>query len=235
VEEEMSRALSGGRFVRIATVNPEFLVRATRDAAFRKNLLSADLRIPDGFGLVVAGMFSGRHLSRYPGADLAESILRRAESEGRTVFFAVGRRGFSSFPELRDALGTRFPNIRLSGAELDPDKTDVPEEARTADIVFCGFGAPRQEYFLESIRKDPGNVRIAVGIGGAVDFLSEKRRRAPRAMRQLGLEWLFRLVVSPHRFGRIVSAVLVFPFLYLFDRIRARGRGGRRKSENEVL
>jgi N-acetylglucosaminyldiphosphoundecaprenol N-acetyl-beta-D-mannosaminyltransferase len=54
-------------------------------------------------------------------------------------------------------------------------------------------------------------MRLAMGVGGAFDFLTGRIPRAPKAIRTLGLEWLWRLYQQPKRFRRIWNAVIVFP------------------------
>ena len=84
-----------------------------------------------------------------------------------------------------------------------------------ADILICNFGAPAQEKFIWHNYKKIPSLRLAVGIGGALDFISEKIKRAPAAMRFLGLEWLWRLIKQPKRCGRIFRAVFVFPLKFI--------------------
>lgn len=219
LEQEIAGRLSGTSFCRIATVNPEFLVRAHRDKPFHDSLLAADIRIADGAGITLAAVLSGHRVSRCPGADLTDFIFHEAHRKDARIFLAVRKSGLSSFHEVRAAVRKSFPNLCITGADLDPASGTVPEGIRDAHIVFSNFGAPEQERFLESLRADPGHIRIAMGVGGTFDFLTGKRRRAPERIRAAGLEWLFRLTIQPARIGRIWTAVVVFPFLLLSDRI----------------
>ncbi len=84
-----------------------------------------------------------------------------------------------------------------------------------ADILICNFGAPFQEKFIWHNYKKIPSLRLAIGIGGALDFLTGKIKRAPKWMRFLGLEWLWRLIRQPKRYNRIFRAVFVFPFKFL--------------------
>ena len=61
--------------------------------------------------------------------------------------------------------------------------------------------------------------RDQVGVGGAFDMWAGFRRRAPRAFRTLGLEWMWRLALEPRRLPRIIRATVAFPVLAVFDRI----------------
>lgn len=219
IEERIRTALVGSDFRRIATVNPEFLVRAHRDGRFGKNLLAADWRIPDGVGVVLDGLLSSRTISRYPGADLLSFILSESERGELTVFLIMRNDGLSTLSQTVKSIRERHPRLHVDGAAYDPASVIMPDEAREAAVVFCNFGAPEQEYLIESLRENPGNVRLAMGIGGSLDFVTGRMRRAPVFMRRLGLEWLFRLAVQPKRLTRILTATVLFPFLRLSDRI----------------
>ncbi|NTW45524.1 MAG: WecB/TagA/CpsF family glycosyltransferase [Candidatus Moranbacteria bacterium] len=221
VESIIRETLGGKRFRRIATANPEFFVRARRDACFRENLLAADYRIADGFGIVLDGFLSGKKIVRYPGADLLSFVLSEAERSQSSAFLLVRNDGLSTLPEVIRAIRARYTRLVVDGETLDPKSIIVPDAARRATVVLCNFGAPEQEYALESFRKDPGNIRLAMGVGGSFDFLTGRRKRAPERMRTVGLEWFFRLLVQPRRIGRIWTATVVFPFLRLSDRIKS--------------
>lgn len=190
-------------FHRIATVNPEFLVLATEDASFKASLQQADLCVADGFGIVFAGWFRGEKVTRLPGADLVEEILVLAERGNYGVALVVKKDGLSSFEEIREALLKGYPNLR------------IVTEPTQAEIVFCNFGAPEQETYLETLRSNPGNLRLAIGVGGSFDYLTGKLKRAPKIMRLFGLEWLWRLILQPKRWHRIWNAVVVFPIKIL--------------------
>lgn len=205
VLEKVGSFLREARFHRIATVNPEFLVLASRDNLFRENLLSADLRVADGFGMVLAGLLQGEEVPRFPGADLLQDILSIAERDEFSVFLALRKNSLSSYEEIRAALLQRYPRLFVVGTDNELDGMG------NSTIVLCNFGAPEQELFLETLRNNPNNVRLAMGVGGAFDFLTGKQKRAPQWLRVLGLEWLWRLILQPKRWKRIWNAVVVFP------------------------
>jgi N-acetylglucosaminyldiphosphoundecaprenol N-acetyl-beta-D-mannosaminyltransferase len=83
-----------------------------------------------------------------------------------------------------------------------------------SDIVFCSLGAPHQEILLHQLR---GKTKLTIGVGGSFDFITRKVRRAPKFLRKIGLEWLWRLIVEPqYRFKKIWSAVVAFPLKIIF-------------------
>ena len=93
----------------------------------------------------------------------------------------------------------------------------------SADILFVTLGAPYQEKFMVSNLKRMPSVKLAIGVGGAFDFISGRIRRASKIVRLVGLEWFWRLVICPWRIGRIFRAVIVFPWLVVRSRVK-RGR-----------
>jgi len=216
--------LREGRFHRIVTVNPEFLVEAERNPTFFESLRQADLRVADGVGIAFAFRMFGKRLKcRYPGADLMEYILAKAERERLPVFLAVREDGLSAYKEIRQAILVRYPKIHIFGrdiriGEIAHWKLPIGNSA----IILCNFGAPEQEYFLEGLGKEGTLSRLGMGIGGAFDFLTGKRRRAPWWIRTIGFEWLWRLASEPHRVGRIWNATAVFLWKMLWEKKTTR-------------
>lgn len=208
--------LTEPKFHRIATVNPEFLVLADTDQVFKNSLLAADLCVADGFGIVLAGLLRGNKMTRFPGVDLLHEVLAIAERDGHAVYLAIKTDGLSSHEEIRVALLKKYPRLTLHGVNIFTSEALNPRfKNQDSRIILCNFGAPEQELFLESIRNNPGDVRLAIGVGGALDFLTGKQKRAPHCLRNIGLEWLWRLILQPKRWKRIWNAVIVFPMKVL--------------------
>ncbi|MBI5077257.1 WecB/TagA/CpsF family glycosyltransferase [Candidatus Falkowbacteria bacterium] len=92
------------------------------------------------------------------------------------------------------------------------DCDDVLNEiiAFAPEILFVSLGAPAQEFWINKYLKFFPIVRIAMGVGGSFDFLTEKIKRAPKIMRDLGVEWLYRLYKEPKRLKRIKNATADF-------------------------
>ncbi|MBP9751666.1 MAG: WecB/TagA/CpsF family glycosyltransferase [Candidatus Moranbacteria bacterium] len=225
IHERVDYFLREDAFHRVATVNPEFLVEADRNPEFRRSLRSADLRVADGSGVVLVSLLSGRRITRYPGADLLGYILAKAERRRLPVFLAVREDGLSSFSEIRNVLLKIFPGLIVGGNEWRM-KNGGWESCEGASfimhhascILLCNFGAPEQEYFLEGLRKEGIPSRLGMGVGGAFDFLTGKRKRAPGWLRAVGLEWLWRLIREPRRAGRIWNATAVFLWKILLEK-----------------
>ena len=209
--------LGESRFHRIATVNPEFLVMADNDPVFKQSLLSAQLCVADGIGIVLAGLLQGKRIERFPGADLMHDILSIAERDGHTVYLVIKKDGLSSYEEIRTALLQKHPRLLIDGSDVSVKEPweSYQLKAKSYQLLFCNFGAPAQELFLESLRVNPSDIRLAIGVGGSFDFLTGKQKRAPQCLRAVGLEWLWRLIQQPSRWKRIWNAVVAFPMKVL--------------------
>lgn len=97
---------------------------------------------------------------------------------------------------------------------LPSSSVNIPK----VDILFVAFGSPKQEIWIyENLEKLP--VKVVVGVGGAFDFISGKVKRAPAFIRNMGFEWLFRLISQPWRAKR-QTALIKFIYLVLKERFK---------------
>lgn len=215
----------------IVTPNPEILVDAGRDREFRDILNRADMALPDGFGLVLMAKILGRPIpERVAGSDFLVDLCQLAAREKKSVYFFGAPPGVAS--RARETLQKRFPTLQVAGADSGPrfpasareieDSISKIQNARPC-ILFVALGHGKQERWISSHLKNLPSVKIAMGVGGAFDFLAGTARRAPRFFRALGLEWLWRLLCEPCRLPRILKAVIVFPCLALKERLSSTG------------
>ncbi len=224
--EKVGQMIEAGGKHYVVTPNSEFIVDAQKDEQFKKVLNKAALSIPDGIGVVFASQLYGEPLKkRVAGTDLVEALCKKAAEEGWSVFFLGGlyRVGEKSAEILRK----RYPELNVCGFYEGKREEAYDAQAlqgikraskgrQKIDILFVAYGHDHQERWI-SRNLDKLNVSVAVGVGGAFDFISGFIPRAPLWMRRLGLEWLFRLIKQPWRWGRIFKAVIVFPFLIMKD------------------
>ena len=205
--------LTEPRFHRIATVNPEFLLLAEKNAAFKQSLMDADLRVADGFGIVLTAFLQGKKLTRFPGADLLSEILCLAQEQKLLVYLALRQGGLSSYQETKVALLKKYPALVVHGSEIEVAALKNWDlTIRNSVIILCNFGAPEQELFLQMKQHCFPEARLAMGVGGSFDYLTGKLPRAPKLLRICGLDWCWRLALQPKRWKRIWNAVIVFPF-----------------------
>jgi N-acetylglucosaminyldiphosphoundecaprenol N-acetyl-beta-D-mannosaminyltransferase len=231
VRTRLAAFLDGDRPKRVFTPNPEILLRARRDAAYAAVLNAADLALPDGTGVaIVLSVRERRHVRRWPGVELAGSLMRLAAERGDRVAL------LGSAPDVAQSAIERWRVVApgldacvvAPGVTIGVDGAGVTEddEARTVDeireampaIVLVGLGAPKQERWIARHAELFPSVRILIGVGGAFDMWAGRFRRAPRALHVVGLEWAWRLALEPGRLPRILNAVVVFPLRVLADR-----------------
>ncbi|OGK37501.1 hypothetical protein A3F03_03700 [Candidatus Roizmanbacteria bacterium RIFCSPHIGHO2_12_FULL_41_11] len=203
----------------IVTPNPEILMLANKDLRYKKILNSAKLALPDGVGVMLAGRIMKREFKqRIPGVDLVESLCRAVEEKPITVGFLGGGRGIAE--KTAECLVKKFPNLKVvftaSGSPDDKTVRLVKDQKKEIDILFVAFGSPKQEIWIyENLDKLP--VKVAIGVGGAFDFLSGRVKRSPLWIRKIGFEWLFRLIYQPWRAKRQAS-LIKFIFLVIKEK-----------------
>lgn len=201
----IARALSGaGGYVVLCNVH--VLMTARRDPSVMRTIEGAWAVVADGAPIAWlqrrAGMCSAR---RVAGPDLMWSVLNRGRDAGIRHAF------FGSTPDVARALALttrdQIPGVEIGKVCAPPPGTEDDELVITelhelnSHIVWCALGAPKQEAWMEKMatRLAPA---IVVGVGAAFDFHSGRLTRAPRWMRESGLEWMHRLGREPRRLGR---------------------------------
>lgn len=191
----------------VCTVNPEFIVDARRSPAFAAVLAGADLRVPDGVGVLWAARLFGAPLcERVTGSDGIYRICERAAAEGWRVYFLGAAPGVAE--RTASILAARYPGLAVAGCYSGgPGDEQWPEigrrlaEARP-DVLFVAFGHPKQDFWIAGHRHELA-AAVALGVGGAFDFVAGVAVRAPRWMQRMGLEWLHRLWREPWRWRRM--------------------------------
>ena len=200
---------AGGPCRQLATVNPEFVMHARRDREFAGILEATELATADGAGVLWAVRRRGCRLGGVvAGSDLLPRLAERAATRDWRVFFLGALPGVAEAAAAR--LAERYPGFRVAGSfagsprpEDDAEALRRIAEAR-AQVVLVAYGHPKQERWIARNRaRLPA--AVAIGVGGAFDYESGRVRRAPRWMRRLGLEWLYRLVRQPWRARRMLA------------------------------
>jgi N-acetylglucosaminyldiphosphoundecaprenol N-acetyl-beta-D-mannosaminyltransferase len=205
----------------IVTPNPEMVVAAQKDKKFLEIINRADLAVPDGVGLIFASRYLKRPLpQRITGVDLMTDICRLAEQKNCSVFLLgakfseTEKRGLTNPEETAAALRKKFPQLKISSDVLAPEESSErlikKINLEKPEILFVALGAGRQEKLIAENLIKMSSVKIAMGVGGAFDFIAGKIKRAPRWMRETGLEWLWRLFAQPWRWRRIFTATIKF-------------------------
>lgn len=216
---KLAKDTKGGKYV--VTVNAEFVMLAQKNSDFLKILNNADLTVADGQGIVWSKLIlGGKEHDRITGVDLLEKLC--AESAKKTI--SVGfLGGFGDVAErLADRQKSKFS--ALSVVFAGPGDPAIGYDLKLknqflrigrVDILFVAYGMGQQEFWIARNLKRL-NVGVFIGVGGAFDYLSMVKKRAPKVLQIIGLEWLWRLFWQPSRIWRM-RVLPVFTILVIWQ------------------
>ena len=216
----------------IVTPNPEQLVEASKNESFQLLLNRADIAIPDGVGIVFGmKLIRGVPLTRIAGIDFMSDLVRMANKNHDTIGFVGGQHEVAH----KALIALQSSYIELHGWSEQPKDFEQVEEITISDMskivrriiesqtrfVFVGLGAPKQEAFIDTLKKHlvkahAGPV-VLMAVGGSFDMIAGITQRASERTQHMGLEWFHRLVREPWRWKRQMA---LFRFLFLVFRER---------------
>lgn len=213
----VKEGIDSGRKSYIVTPNPEIIMLAQKDERFRKILNEAFLSLADGFGVTAAGRILGSSIQeRIPGADFVLNLAALAEEHGYSLFLLGGQEKVSERASKR--LQELYPSLKvvgaISGGVLEENRQKILEEVQkqSIDILVVAFGPGKQEKWIAENLPNL-DTKMAIGVGGSLDFLAGEKPRAPVFMRKVGMEWAFRLMNEPSRFRRQKQFAFAFQVL----------------------
>lgn len=193
----------------IAVTGMHGVTEAQHDPRLKTILNAADLVVADGFPLVWLGRRKGFALRRRVyGPEAMLTFCEATAQKGYRHFFYGGEPGVAD--ALAKKLAKQLPGFVAAGTFCPPYRPLTPEEncqvlatieRARPDVIWVGLSTPKQERWMSEYceRLSPC---VLVGVGAAFDFLSHRKKQAPRWMRENGLEWLFRLLQEPRRLWR---------------------------------
>ena len=193
----------------IVTVNTEFVMAAQKNIEFRQTINNAALVVADGIGVVWATRFVGFPTpERITGTDTLVALAKRCAERGYRLYLLGAAPGVAE--QTGVCLQALAPGLQIAGtyagtpALAEEDAIIERIHAANTDVLCVAYGAPSQELWIyRNLPRLPA--AVAIGVGGAYDFLSGRQRRAPRAMQRIGLEWLYRLYREPWRWKRMLA------------------------------
>ena len=192
----------------IHTPNAEIVQMCVEDKEKCKLINAADLIIPDGAGVILAGKVLGNPVKKgkVAGIELCEGLCRTSGQKGFSIFFLGGKPGVAE--KASQKLLEKYPDMRIAGTNDGYFKEDEPIikmiHDSGADILFVCLGVPRQEIWMNANRNRL-NVKIMGGFGGSFDVFAGEVNRAPAFFIKCNLEWFYRLIKEPRRIGRMMK------------------------------
>jgi N-acetylglucosaminyldiphosphoundecaprenol N-acetyl-beta-D-mannosaminyltransferase len=212
----------------VVTPNVDHAVMYQENEALRASYAAASLILADGLPVVLASRLLGRALpERVAGSDLAPAMFKYAA--GAVTPLRVFLLGAAPGVAERAAanMAARWGHVEIVGvlspplgfeksAEENQRILDAVAAARP-DLLILGLGAPKQELWMHA-HAERLQAKVALCIGATIDFLAGEKRRAPRWMRRVGLEWFHRLASEPGRLAkRYLRDAWIFPQLVWRD------------------
>ncbi len=203
----------------VVTPNVDHFLRWQKSHEFRKVYERASLRVLDGMPLVwLARRIADKKTTRVTGVDLLLSVFSKCEGTGVSIAFVGGSE--TALSKARDNLMAQFPHLDIylvdSPTAEDLENTDyvkslaVKISSKNSKVVALCLGSPKQENLFLRLQEEKVS-GVMIGAGASVDFFAGRFARAPKIMRNLGMEWLFRVAQEPRRlFKRYAAGALKF-------------------------
>lgn len=194
----------------VVPINVDVVMKIETDAYLKEITDQADLVLVDGKPLIWISKWHGHPVKeKISGSDLVPQLCRRAKEKGYSVFILGGKEGIAG--KAGENLEARLPGIQIVGTYAPPFGFEKDEEELdrinrmisevSPDLLIVCFGCPKQEKWIyENYMKYDAKVSLCAG--ATVDFLAGNMKRAPRWMREHGLEWFYRFLQEPGRLFR---------------------------------
>ena len=207
----------------VVTPNVDHTVILNENEELRRAYEDAGMVLADGHPVVLASKLLRKPLpERVPGSDLVPRIFDEADARAPITVFLLGaaegvaERAADNIHEKWtgvEVVGTYSPPL---GFENDPDEQSrilMLIDDQSPDLLVVGLGAPKQELWTHRHFRDL-NAKVALCVGATIDFLAGEKKRAPKWVQAIGLEWLHRISTDPGRLiKRYAKDAWVFPQL----------------------
>ena len=187
-------------------MNADCVNIAASDETYRNRLAAMDWVFVDGIGMRIAGRLLNQPVrGNVNGTDLLPRLCAALATHGRSLYLLGGRPGVAE--AAADWARTRYPGLRIAGTRHgyfgadDTDSVVAEIHATRPDVLLVAMGVPIQEAWMERHASATG-ATVTLGVGGLFDFYSGRIPRAPVWMREIGLEWVYRLMQEPGRMWR---------------------------------
>ena len=207
---EVSSCLINNDSLKVAICNTNTIVRSYQDAELGKIINSFDIKTSDGFPIAKSSsILYKNNQGRVDGYNVFLSTIRKGLSKNTSHYFF----GSSEYilNKLEAQLKDMFPDINIKGSFSPPlgDYKELTKEEyikniikEKPDIVWVSLGFPKQELFIDLLKKKHSIKSNLVGVGAVFEWVAGTKIKAPEFIANLGLEWVLRLIQEPKRLFR---------------------------------
>ncbi|WP_159884161.1 WecB/TagA/CpsF family glycosyltransferase [Paenibacillus puerhi] len=190
----------------LITANPEIVMKAQDDPSLQQIVNEADMITPDGIGIILASRWKGAPLpERVTGYELLLRLLEIGDRKSWSFYFLGADEATNE--KAVSTIRSKYPNVRIAGRQngffRPEDEPRIVAEVKAAapDFLIVALGAPGAERWIYKYKAEL-NAKVAFGVGGSLDVIAGKVKRAPVIWQRLNLEWLYRLLAQPSRWRR---------------------------------
>lgn len=219
--EFVEESINENKSVQVVTLNPEMIMYGNKNPDFGQILKQADLIVPDGIGIIAVLRKLGiDDVNQLPGIEFSQALIERCVQKGYRLGFLGASKEVVEIAV--NNLKIKFPSLNVAfvhdGYFKEDDEFEIIRKLEDSNpqILFVALGVPRQEIWINKYKKML-NSAIMIGVGGSFDVWANKVKRAPVIFRKFGLEWFFRLISQPSRFGRMFPTLPLFFIKVWFD------------------
>lgn len=213
-----------GKPVKVYFTNVHTIHLAHKIPGFAEIINRADLVLPDGSGLKIAGkLFSKPVKANLNGTDFIPCFFKNHQGADLKIYLLGTRENI--LIKCVNNVREKYPGLNVVGYHSGYyDKQDehlIVEDIlkSSPDILLVATGSPRQEMFIDKYA-DMLNVPVSFAVGGLFDFLSGEMKRAPQWLRDAGFEWIYRFFQDPvTKWERVMVEIPIFLFRILLSRI----------------
>lgn len=192
---------------KIYFVNPDCLNTIFTDSEYLNVLNKGDYVFPDGIGINIACRIIKNPLKEnVNGTDMLPFLCTMLSDNKYSMYLLGAKPGIAE--KMKKRLEKKYPELNIAGYRdgyfnRKTENKQVIESINKseAEVLLIAFGAPNQEKWIHE-NADKLNCNVLIGVGGLFDFYSGNIKRAPKWMREIGLEWFYRLIQEPGRMWR---------------------------------
>ena len=196
--------MAAGKRKKVYYVNADCFNKALSYKSYLELLQKGDYILPDGVGVLLAcKMLQVGLRENVNGTDMLPFICQMALENNYSIYLFGAKPGVAAL--MREKLIEVYPSLRVVGERSGYFDDDLTEKEMIdeinllkPDILLVALGVPTQEKWIDE-HYDELPCRLMIGVGGLFDFYSGKIKRAPLWLREMGLEWIFRLCMEPRK------------------------------------
>ena len=216
----VSDIIKSNSSAQVVTINPDMIIKASKNNEIKELINKSDLILPDGVGIKIALKLKGIKQEQIRGVDFSYKLLKFAQENNLRVAFLGAKEEVITL--MAEKIKREIPNLNIVYLRNGyfEDENEIINEIQRANpqILLSALGFPKQEIINSKLRNVLSNC-ISVGVGGSFDVWAGVVDEAPLIWRKLGIEWLYRTLKQPERFKRIFPTLPIFLFRSIIEMV----------------